>query len=385
MKKIFFTLFACLTFINTFAIPKGPCDKDFDVCCEEPVPGPFAFSYSEDRDLPCPKGFYLGGEFLLMQVQEEGLEYAIAQETGYEPEPDTTIYSLFPLTGGEIKGYSTGSKNWDWTCGSRVKMGFYTDKNKWNVEGMWTYIRINNDSGINPSNGGLIPLFLAPSVLYGLYEGVQNMSASARWTGNINIIEINFGKPYHISRYVTFNPYFGIKSAHINQDFTARYGGVFEAYPGRALKSATNLKTLFKNDFWGIGPKVGLKSDWLFGKNFSFLGNVAASILYSHFDVCQSIHIQDITYFQIKHDFYTNTPNVEIQMGLSWFCVFKEKTKFSLKVAYEMQRFWEMNRFRRFFDRDFATGQASAPSSNDEISKGDMNIHGFSFAVELDY
>ena len=80
--KILLTLTLLLTSIS-FAIPKGPCNKKEKVCWEEPTPGPFAFSYPKDMNLSCPQDFYVKGEFLLMQVKEEGLDkyFALLQQT----------------------------------------------------------------------------------------------------------------------------------------------------------------------------------------------------------------------------------------------------------------------------------------------------------------
>ena len=72
-------------------------------------------------NLSCPQGFYVKGEFLLMQVKEEGLEYSITQNTAAA----VSLNDTFPLTGGDIHGYSEGHRNWDWTMGCRVGMGFY--------------------------------------------------------------------------------------------------------------------------------------------------------------------------------------------------------------------------------------------------------------------
>ena len=78
INKKLFVLIGILVSCLTFAIPKEPCEKPMDVCCEEAV-GPFAFSYPKDVGLSCPRNFYLHGEFLWMKPSEEGLEYAIDQ------------------------------------------------------------------------------------------------------------------------------------------------------------------------------------------------------------------------------------------------------------------------------------------------------------------
>ena len=51
--KLFFLLGFILAF-SAYAIPKDPCEPK-DTCCEEPAPGPYAFSYPKDLGLVCPR------------------------------------------------------------------------------------------------------------------------------------------------------------------------------------------------------------------------------------------------------------------------------------------------------------------------------------------
>jgi hypothetical protein len=373
--KIFLTL-ALLFASISFAIPKGPCDKK-EVCCEETEPGPFAFYYPKDMNLSCPNGFYVKGEFLLVQVKEEGLEYAITQKTG-EPGLDENRY---PLTPGDIQGYSTGHRNWDWTAGCRVGFGFYLNRDMWNIEAEWTYMRINNDSGKNLSGGVLLPFWLPPTMI------VEDdaIASSARWTGNINTLDLKLGKPYHISRYVIFNPHMGLRMAWIDQDYTSRNSGTFYLV---GTDPDTDLVVKNKNDFWGIGLRAGLDTEWHFGTGWYLFGKASGSLLYSHFDIYQDLIFNTDTLYQLKHDFYTNSPNMEIILGLCWSHLFsKNKYMLSLKAAYEMHQWWEQNRLRRFFDEDVSIefGSNSASSSNDEVARGDLTVNGFSFAIQFDF
>jgi hypothetical protein len=380
-NKMFLTL-ALLIASFSFAIPKGPCDKK-EVCCEEPAPGPFAFYYPKDMNLSCPKDFYVSGEFLLMQVKEEGLEYAITQNTITQEIEKKS--NSFPLTGGDIQGYSEGHHNWDWTYGCRVAMGFYLNYDCLNAAATWTYIRINNDSGKNVSGGLLLPFWLPPNLQVGGGDELDNIASSARWTGNLNTLDLKLGKPYHISRYVIFNPYIGLRMAWIDQDYTSRNAGTFVS----PVDQDENPEMNAKNDFWGVGPRVGIDTEWRFAGSWYFFGNVAASILYSHFDVSQELIFGEDTLYQLKHDFYTNSPNMEITFGLCWCHLFcKNKYMVSLKAAYEMHYWWEQNRLRRFFDKDIDTGGSediSASSSNDEVARGDLTVNGFSFTIQFDF
>jgi hypothetical protein len=382
--KIFLSL-ALLFASISFAIPKGPCDKK-EVCCEEPEPGPFAFYYPKDMNLSCPQGFYVKGEFLLMQVKEEGLEYAITQNITATADN----FNSFPLTGGDIQGYSTGHRNWDWTCGVRAGLGFYLNHDCFNAEATWTYIRINNDSGKNVSGGALLPFWLPPNLAIGTRSGIPNIASSARWTGNINTLDLKLGKPYHISRYVIFNPHCGLRIAWIDQDYTSRNGGFFEITAPPPGIDDTDVVVKNKNDFWGVGPRVGIDTEWHFGAGWYLFGKASASLLYSHFDIFQDLIFDTDTFYQLKHDFYTNSPNMEIIFGLCWSHLFsKNKYMVSLKAAYEMHQWWDQNRLRRFFDKDTdflaVHNDISASSSNDEVARGDLTVNGFSFAIQFDF
>jgi hypothetical protein len=381
--KIFLTLTLSLTSIS-FAIPKGPCNKK-EVCCEEQKSGPFAFYYPKDMNLSCPQGFYVKGEFLLMQVKEEGLEYSMIQNKA-----SVTNKNSFPLTGGDIQGYSTGHRSWDCTCGTRIGLGFYLNHNAWNIETNWTYIRINNDSGKNLSGGIMLPFWLPPNFSIGTseIEGYKNISSSARLTGSINTLDLKLGKPYHVSRYVILNPYLGIRIARINQDYTSRNGGLFYVRGGNGV---LNLIAENKNDFEGIGPRLGMDTEWHFCNGWHIFAKASSSLLYSHFDIYQELTYDKNTFYQLKHDFYTNSPNMEIILGLSWSHLFsKNKYMISIKAAYEMHQWWEQNRLRRFFDKDTDTGgmpylDISTSSSNDEVARCDLTINGFSFAIQFDF
>ena len=99
------------------AIPPAPCDpQPCNVCCEDPKPGPFAFSYPQELTLSCPQDFYIWGEFLYMQAKEDGLDYGITAGN------DNAEY--FPVTSSKVLGFSNDHHDWDYNPGLRVGFGF---------------------------------------------------------------------------------------------------------------------------------------------------------------------------------------------------------------------------------------------------------------------
>ena len=357
-NKLFVALVATLlATTSAYAIPKAPCDTPKKVCCEEPAPGPCTFNYPKDVGLSCPRDFYLYADLLVMQAKEDGLDVGITQ-TG-AGNGDTS----FPLQGGNILSFSSGSRDWDWNLGFRVGMGFYLNRDAWNIDAVWTYYRIKDTSTFTiQGDGELIPFWIPSSA------GGDTDDISARWKAKYNTFDFKFGKPHYISRYFILNPHIGLRFAWIDQNFVVRHGNEFAG--------VDKPEVLNKNDFWGIGIRGGLDLDFLIGAGFNFFGNLAASILYGKFDLSQESALGSYT-FNIEKSFYDNVPNLEAILGLCWSTLFdQDRYKISLKVAYEFHQWWDQNRLRRFYNN---------VRNLDEVSRGDLTLNGFSFRILFDF
>lgn len=365
---------------SAYAVPKGPCEPkpDATVCCEEPSPGPFAFSYAKDIGLSCPRDFYFQATFLLMQAFEDGLEYAVKQSTVGTPGP-TTIQNRFPITDGDIHGLCSDDHSPDWNFGFRLGFGFYLNHDAWDLSAAWTYFRINNDKASTVNGGVLLPLWLDPGieVTGNRVTGVNdNITASARWTANLDTLDLRLGKPYHVSRYVILNPHFGVRFGWISQDFLSRNGGTY-ATSTEGVDNNVDMEA--ENDFWGIGARAGLDSEWHLGAGWYIFGNIAASLLYSHFETSQDVNFDQDDRTELKHEFYTSTPNAEISLGLCWNKYFsKNRYLFALKAAYEFHAWINQNRLYKFTD-DVASNALA------EVSKGNLYLNGFAFSFGFEF
>ena len=367
LNKTLFLLAAALFASSAIAIPKDPCVSK-DVCCEEAPSGPFAFSYPKDVGLSCPRDFYVHGEFLLMKPSEEGLEYAMDQDHSTE--------NIFPLVNGKIKGFSRGSDEWDWRPGFRVGFGFYAMHDAWNFQADWTYIKIKSDSEV--SNGGtgfLRPLFYPARDVFNQILNLHN--ASARWSGDYSTMDLMIGKPYHVSRYFTSNPMFGLRAGWIDQDYHIRY------FQDDRFKRNVWLK----NDYWGAGLRGSYEGQFLLGSGWSIYGKAAFALLFGKFDLSQqsenptqsvSSPFNQLWEYKTEDSFYSVQPNAELGLGFSWSSFFHQNQyQVSLKVGYEFHHWWNQNQARKFFDSD--------PTANDTVSRGDLSFNGFMFGVHCEF
>ncbi|PIS02525.1 MAG: hypothetical protein COT85_04370 [Chlamydiae bacterium CG10_big_fil_rev_8_21_14_0_10_42_34] len=354
------------------AIPRDPCDPvPPPVCCEEPKPGPFAFAYPFDMDLNCPRDFYFHVDGLAMQAKEDGLDFAIKDSSA----PSSTG----SITHGTVEGFAGDNNEWDYNPGVRVGFGFYLDHDAWNFDCNWTWLNITNYERTSErvAGGVLIPLWLLGS---GTPAAQLGESASAKWDVKYNTIDVRLAKPYYVSRYLVFSPHFGIRGGWIDQQFSVDYSG--NAVGQRAIHHG-------QNDFWGIGARAGIDTDWILGKGWCLFGNVAASMLFGKFEIDQSLTLPSGPGFDLDYDYHQNTPNFEMALGIGWGMHFnKQRNHVGLRAAYEFHEWFDQLNMRKFSSGTGGVVAGAAVNNgayaNDTVSRGNFTLNGFSLKLQFD-
>lgn len=367
------------------AIPRGPCDvPPPPVCCEEPKPGPFAFAYPYDVNLNCPSDFYFHADFIAFQAKQDGMTWAIQKANGLSTSPHG-------ISDGKFEGFSSKDSDWGYNYGLRVGMGFYMNHDAWNLDFDWTWLNIREYKRANATTGGgvLIPLYLLGQDTDGNFIG-QHSSAS--WSGSLNAVDVRLVKPFHVSRYFVVKPHFGLRGAWIDQHFGIDYSGFVGPSP-TTFAGVNRICAHNENDFWGVGTRAGVDTDWMLGKGCWLFGNLSSSVLFGKFDVQQRLttpptsisgHDANIG-FVITDDHYMNVPEFEMALGIGWGRFFnKMKYHIGLKAGYEFQIWWDQLNIRKFYGIGTASENGGNAYPNDVISRGNLSFNGFTFAAQLD-
>lgn len=351
---------------DTPCCEKAICEQLKSPCCEEQNRGPFAFLYPKDLCLACPKNFYVYGELLIMQLQEDGLDFVIKNEGGID----------FPLEHGSVKGIGTQDDAWSWKPGVRVGLGLYLGCERWNLDLSWTYLYTHENRKIHASDDeSLVPLFGFPSTI----SGSTVDKAKESWECKINYIDLVFAKPFYLSRHFIINPLIGIRGASVDQEIHNKYtGGISSGFSSIDFI----LTPKVDSDFRGLGLTGGLNTEWILGKGWEIFGKIAGSLLYSKFDIKQNtpafpasaIIIETETEFE-EHRF-TVVPTLEIMAGIQWGTSFGcNKYHIAVRLDYEFHYWWKQNNFSRFFDNIM-----------EKVDKaGDLQFTGFGIGVQLDF
>ncbi|MDE3048156.1 MAG: hypothetical protein KGI83_07425 [Verrucomicrobiota bacterium] len=325
----------------------------------------------------CPKDFYFRVDGLAMQAKEDGLEFGI--------EDSSTPAANSPITNGQVVGFSGDSRDYDWNPGLRVAMGFYLNHDAWQLDFAWTWVNATNyqKANSNTSLGAMLPLY---ALGVGTTAGAIGSRMSARWDTHYNTFDIRLGKPHYVSRYFIVNPHFGLRGGWIDQVFGVDMAGSTSngTTPNRTIMHA-------KNDFWGVGARCGIDTDWVLGKGWCLFGNVAGSLLFGKFELDQSYSLPGSSAdgYTINDDFYQNVPNMEIALGVGWGIYFnKKRNHIGIRAAYEFHEWWDQLNIRKFF-----SGSTGLPTTtpvttgiyaNDVVSRGNFTLNGFSLRVQFD-
>lgn len=338
MKKTLLTFLAPLTLL---AADESCCDSYNDCCMN------WKFAISP----------------LLWQAHEEGLDYAIKNQSGL----------AFINNNGNVKRI-----DFDWEWGVRLNLEYDTCCIG-DLEVEWTYFRTtgkDSTSAIFPE--AIFPVWTIPGSSI-----TPSTKAKANWKLILNLLDLRLGAHYCPTCFLELRPFLALSTGWLDQKFNIdASGGVSQ---GGAALTVLDDDIDMKNDFWGIGPKFGLKTNWNLGCGFSLFGNGNIAILYGEFDLSQKEKIlfegltPATTYLDIRKDkFWLSRVYLDFILGFRWewiFCCGDYSLGF--EAAWENLFFFGQNQLMRFTD-----------DTNPGIQlpvKGDLTIQGLTLTASFGF
>lgn len=187
----------------------------------------------------------------------------------------------------------------------------------------------------NPSGSGL--------------SGSAYEKASIDWTIDYNIFDWHFGYNVCVSNRVNFHPYLGLKAGWIHQSIHSMWENPDIEGEGAFQVGTENLK----NNFWGIGPEVGVESKWLlFTRQCHFvhlLADFSVALLYGHWsfsDVYQNDLGEQIIIG--NQNMNSGAPAFKTFIGFGWEHAKEGRCRFSTKLGFEMQIWLDQLRYYSF-------------------------------------
>lgn len=353
------------------------CPEIIEDCCECNVCPPTC--EITPKAGPCVKNstdLYLTADFIYWTAREENLEFAMTRGT------QSAVGA--PATAPKGKVYQPNS---NWRPGFKVGVGYDLCFDGWDLYAEYTWFRSTthrstsnslnsslqlNDSYWLISNADLtfssgtdsaVPIYILPG-----------SSATEKWHLSFNVIDLELGRNFYISRRVMFRPYFGLKGTWQTQKLDVNFQGILDAVPSFSVTSSMTNKI---RD-WGIGILAGVDGAWHLTRNFSFLGKLALSCLWQRFKI-ERVDNEfipalnaNISFLNVSSKLDKLTPVIEWMLGLRWESWFSCDTyHISFDVGWEMQNWFSQNKFVRV---------SGSPKCD-----GDLTLQGLTLRARFDF
>jgi len=305
-------------------------------------------------------GVVFFGDFLYWKANEEGLDYGLQQ-------PFTPDFRKGPV--GTPSSISPGYES-----GYRVGADILLPYDSWDFLAQWTSYGNNSRSSIGEKTSE----FISPFFLNGNFNPTS-LGAKAKWHLDYDVLDVELGRSFFVAKHLSIRPVVGFRAAWIEQELKVDYIDVsFRNAPFQQI-----IKSKNRNHFQGYGMRAGIDTKWPFWRGFSFLGNVAGSLLWSDFSISQfEKNADDSPRTHLRDKQILITAVVEMFGGISFETQF-HRDRFYLSVygGWEEQVWFDQNQLNVFLTNSI-DGNAIGVV---ETLQGNLTLSGWTIGAKFGF
>ncbi len=337
----------------------------------------------EIHDFPLNEAqeWFVKPSYLIMIPNVDSVDY------GYKVEAPTNLDRKF----------KTERPVFDWGSGVRIGVGRYLPHHDhWDFSVTTTYIYNDSDSHahVKMSPVPLSAIEQEPVINIGWTPiNTEALKVQTQYLLNYFTWDLQVRRQYVLSKNVTFEPFLGLRFPLIYQKYHLRPTGAFyNEITEESFLDRVSFK--IRDHFYGGGPRLGYDLSYLFQNQWRFLGQLAASFIYSN----QSIHEKGSGYLT---DLTTNrlTPsqlkyhqtitalrtNLELKLGLGWETwVRQNSVRIAPSFVFEMSEWFDLIHWSHFQTPTSFFGSADYGLRPEERT-GDFGLMGFALNLQIDF
>ena len=334
------------------------------VCNLEKTPCPGGCLNPPARpQVQCGYNLFVGAELLWWSGYESGLEYAMHNKT------DVTT-----VNNGDVDQMGN-----DYSWAFRFGVGYNLPHDGWDLYANWTFFNNDVSNYSRAAQGsGVYPIWFSPLESWVGDNTTYVTKANAKWDVELNIIDLELGREFFTSKYLTLRPHMGFRYVRLDQQWHANYEG------GNLLGSNYKYNVRNSNDFWGFGLRGGMDTQWGLGGGFSIFGNFALSLLHGHFHISQEEYQRNIANrTRTNRLSFNNRKRVgravtDLSLGLRWDKMFdSDRFHLGLQLGWEHHMFWGQNQMWQMV----GNRQAGAHT----VGNNEYTTQGWTLAARFDF
>ncbi|MCB1109859.1 MAG: autotransporter outer membrane beta-barrel domain-containing protein, partial [Chlamydiia bacterium] len=280
---------------------------------------------------------FITANFIWWKAQQDGLRYA---SSGV----NTTTTAADPFASASTgKNKFVGS---DWDPGFKVGLGLNLSHDGWDLFAQYTWLHSSDSNSIS-SNDAVVSNFAANS---GQINGNPTLMfgtrATGKWDLHFNVIDVELGRNFYLSQFLTMRPFIGFKGTWQDQDTRFNYESTGFNIDGVPTPATGPYRIHNHVDTWGIGVRGGLNLAYYMAKSWSIYGNLAWTSMWADYDdLKRTDTLDDATTgnssrrINISNDsYYTIKYVAETEIGLRWeIWFYDDNYHFAIQAGWEQQ------------------------------------------------
>lgn len=355
--------------------PKQECNScRCEPCCCECVstpatPCPTESAYNAPyREASC-WDLFGSASYIYWLAAEDNLELGLQGDLTFDP-----VLQFGDTSGKFVKN------DCDYNSGFKVGLGKNFCWDNWDLYAEYTWFHNTTTTSAtgtaeSPISNLLWTMYLSNANLLTPFS--QYERAKSKWELDLDILDVELSRPYYVGCKLLFRPHFGLRAAWIDQQYKLDF-------TESLLSTDVDANGIVRasSDSWGIGPRAGFDTRWMFCGEFYFYGNFAASILYTDYSSIKNSEVGGRVIVNslgpvsnsVTGSMCTARPNMELALGLGWadYCdCDAQKWYLNLSVGYEFHTFWDQNVMRKVYQTN--------------ASGGNLYLHGLTVTARLDF
>ena len=315
---------------------------------------------------------FLFGELLVWNAHENGLPFAIVNKNSSNNLADSNVRNIHS----------------EWDAGFRVGVGYNTPHDGWDLNLSWLRFNTDGEKKINAhANRFVFPTRSHPADP--IADNASCQKASSHWKMHLNQLDLDLGREFFVSKWLTLRPHFGVRTDWVHQKWDINYRNfqrVLAGTLGADPVSSNKVEVEYKDKWWGIGLEGGLDTQWGLGSGWSLFGNLTAAIVYGFHDL--DVEDEDTPaqirtnskgqFVDLDSSYRVSHPILDIMMGLRYDHMFSnDQFHLGLQLGWEHHVYFSQNQFPVFVD-DLNLGTVVS-------NQGDLTLQGWTLGARFDF
>lgn len=285
---------------------------------------------------------YLTADFIWWKAVEQGLDYGFNGTTTFAHDADK----------GKLK-----HPKFSYEPGFKVGFGLKGRHDGWDFFAQYTRLVTDSDdtkSHINSDSDGDSQVqsnIVVPE--FNNFNSFWAEEAEAKWNLNFNVIDLELGRNFWISKRLTLRPFVGLKFDWTTQKFHVEYEDLVDTSNDFStnLSDGDDINIKMHQDQWAAGLRTGLNTSWYMWNHWTIFGDFALSGMVNDFNVKRTDTFDTAVFGEyiqnhVKRKAQPVTAVLEFALGLRFETTWHhDDYMFQLQAGWEEQIWFGQNQF----------------------------------------